>query len=133
MGLDMYAYHTKVKPVREVGTTEEMFEGLGGEDGIKFSEFFYWRKHPNLHGWMEELYREKGGGNEFNCRGVVLTERDLDRLEEAIKDGELPHTAGFFFGESDESEEQKQEDLVFVEQARTHIKDGMTVWYESWW
>ncbi|ODR91767.1 hypothetical protein A8M32_08600 [Sinorhizobium alkalisoli] len=21
----------------------------------------YWRKHPNLHGWMERLYREEGG------------------------------------------------------------------------
>ena len=31
-------------------------------------QIHYWRKHPNLHGWMEDLYRAKGGAAEFNCR-----------------------------------------------------------------
>jgi hypothetical protein len=24
-------------------------------------ELAYWRKHPSLHGWMEHLFRAKGG------------------------------------------------------------------------
>ena len=52
MGLDMYAYAT------EEATSAEDFADLGLESR---EEFFYWRKHPNLHGWMEALYRSKGG------------------------------------------------------------------------
>lgn len=130
MGLDMYAYSSMVKPVKEVGA---IFEGIGGEDDTESSEFFYWRKHPNLHGWMEALYRKKGGHLEFNCQPVVLTEKDLDRLEEAIKAGELPDTNGFFFGESEGDEDEVNQDLEFIKEARSRIKDGMTVWYDSWW
>jgi hypothetical protein len=32
------------------------------------AELHYWRKHPNLHGWMEQHYREKGdSAKSFNC------------------------------------------------------------------
>ena len=79
--------------------------GRGGLQGEEASELHYWRKHPNLHGWMQKLYYEKGGKDEiFNCVPVALTGQDLDRLEADVKDGELPLTAGFFFGESDGSE-----------------------------
>ncbi|ASY66520.1 hypothetical protein SJ05684_b55380 (plasmid) [Sinorhizobium sojae CCBAU 05684] len=27
----------------------------------------YWRKHPNLHGWMEHLYPRGGKDAIFNC------------------------------------------------------------------
>jgi hypothetical protein len=58
---------------------------------------------PNLHGWMESLYCEKGGtADSFNCVNLQLTARDLDRLETAIRSGTLPLTQGFFFGESTE-------------------------------
>jgi len=92
----------------------------------------YWRKHPNLHGWMENLYYKKGGTAEsFNCVGVVLTETDLDRLEDDIVNRNLPHTSGFFFGESDD--ESIKEDLEFIKAAKRSISDGLTVYYTSWW
>jgi ABC-type sugar transport system ATPase subunit len=60
------------------------------------TEIHYWRKHPNLHGWMEKLYFEKGGSAEvFDCVAVVLTREDLDRLEADVKARRLPHTTGF--------------------------------------
>lgn len=69
MGLDMYAVTLTQSP-----TTEADFPI---ETGV---ELHYWRKHPDLHGWMEELYRAKGGEQEcFNCATVVLTSTDLDR------------------------------------------------------
>lgn len=94
-------------------------------------EIQYWRKHPNLHGWMEELYRSKGGEAMFNCEPMVLTLDDLDNLEDAIRSGRLPPTTGFFFGESDGSEQS--EDLAFVKAAREYIADGYAVIYDSWW
>ncbi|WP_169546474.1 phosphoglycerate kinase [Sneathiella aquimaris] len=121
MGLDMYAMTMENAPETAVD-----FEASGSV------EFFYWRKHPNLHGWMETLYREKDGKAEtFNCVNVALSSDDLDRLEADIKSGSLPHTSGFFFGASDGSE--VQDDLDFVAKAKEVIKDGDTVFYTSWW
>ncbi len=96
------------------------------------AELHYWRKRPELHGWMETLYREKGGAApSFNCVSMVLTLSDLGRLEADIKAGSLPDTQGFFFGESDGSE--ITDDLAFVGKARAAIESGLTVFYSSWW
>ena len=70
MGLDMYAYKT----LDTIDTPVDF--------GVATAlQLHYWRKHPNLHGWMEALYREKGGEQEFNCVPVLLTAEDLDQLE----------------------------------------------------
>ena len=95
-------------------------------------EFFYWRKHPDLQGWMQKLYRAKGGADEsFNSSPVVLTMEDLDNLENDVRQHKLPETQGFFFGKSYGDEMER--DLDFIDQARRAIKDGYTVYYSSWW
>lgn len=124
MGLDMYAFKTRHEIDGEVD-----FSVPEGQS----EEVFYWRKHPNLHGWMEDLYDKKGGQEEFNCVNVLLTEQDLDELEKDINGNALPETAGFFFGKSYGSQEEKAEDLEFISQARSAIKDGYKVYYTSWW
>jgi len=121
MGLDMYAHYLHDAPAKPVDFEVE-----------NYGELHYWRKHPNLHGWMERLYREKGGHDEsFNCVNLQLTNEDLDRLEAAIRAKALPDTQGFFFGASDGSE--IEDDLQFVAKARVAIADGLTVYYTSWW
>jgi hypothetical protein len=121
MGLDMYALTMPEEPASPVDFRAE-----------HHTELHYWRKHPNLHGWMEKLYREKGGADaSFNCVPVVLTSDDLDRLEADIKGGRLPCTDGFFFGASDGSE--IDDDLGFIAKARASIQRGLTVYYTSWW
>ena len=121
MGLDMYAVISRQTPPSAVD--------FKVEDGV---ELHYWRKHPNLHGWMEWLYRAKGGTKaDFNCAMLQLTAEDLDRLERAIRDETLPQTSGFFFGASDGSE--KEDDLAFVAKAREALATGHTVIYDSWW
>ncbi len=120
MGLDMYA----------MATTEQLDKVVDfrAEDSL---EIFYWRKHPNLHGWMEQLYYEKGGTQQFNCVPVVLSADDLDRLEQDIRSDRLPLTDGFFFGKTEGSEQE--EDLKFVAKARDFISRGFTVFHDSWW
>lgn len=123
MGLDMYAYVTNSKPGNQVDfeLEEESYELM-----------FYWHKHPNLHGWMENLYRQKGGRNhDFNCVNLQLEAKDLDQLEVDIRENRLPPTRGFFFGESDGSEIDG--DLRFIAKARNAIAEGKTVFYSSWW
>ncbi len=78
MGLDMYALTTTEKPASAVDF-----------DADAYSELHYWRKHPDLHGWMENLYREKGGvAQSFNCvrmgRPPKLDDAQLDQARERL-------------------------------------------------
>jgi len=85
MGLDMFAYTFNGKTESEVD--------FDTNNVTETTEIAYWRKHPNLHGWMEQLYYEKGGKDDsFNGSNVVLTKDDLDSLEQDIIDGTLPDT-----------------------------------------
>ena len=119
MGLDQYAY------VAAQATDEG--HGFGQR------ELAYWRKHPNLQGWMENLYRERGGDADmFNGVELELTWEDIDALEEDIKNGRLPHTRGFFFGDNSD-DHYRNEDLAFVRQARAELFMGLKVFYNSSW
>lgn len=125
MGLDMYAYSTKAKPKAETDFSTKNFDS---------EELHYWRKHPNLHGWMQNLYESKGGTSDnFNGDCVVLTESDLEDLEHDLKQWDLPQTSGFFFGNDQNTDEELKDDLDFVTKAREAINEGKTVYYTSWW
>ena len=129
MGLDMYAW--KVKAEDALGD----FNIAKDEEGqSKIEEMFYWRKHHDLHGWMENLYRQKGGEKDsFNCVPVRLTEDDLFELEQDVRRKELPETTGFFFGNNPQDKESIKHDLEFINRARTAINEGYAVYYDSWW
>ena len=123
MGLDQYATARR----GEAKTDDEGFKYY--EDSI---ELAYWRKHPNLQGWMQDLYHEKGGEQEFNCVDLELTLDDLDALEGSLDEEALPETAGFFFG-ANADEHYAEADREFIVQARAAIKQGYTIIYSSWW
>jgi len=123
MGLDQYAY-------------------VNSEDDSR-NEMAYWRKHPNLQGWMEQLWESKGrtlDGMEdpshfdgsFNCIPIQLTMEDIEKLEKDILYGGMPGTSGFFFGQ-DSDDYYKQQDLKFVMDAKQEIIAGNKVFYSSWW
>jgi hypothetical protein len=98
----------------------------------------YWRKHPNLQGWMAQLWESKGCPNkhkdfdDFNTVPLELTANDLDSLEHDITNSHLPDTVGFFFGKSSD-DHYKEQDLEFIRQARQALDNGQTVVYDSWW
>jgi len=118
MGLDMYAY-TATRPEAD-GETEQR-------------EVAYWRKHPNLHGWMERLARKKGlSYNNFNGIELELTWEDLDVLERDVKQGSLPSTTGFFFGDGAD-DHYRDADLNFISRARAELFLGLKVFYNSSW
>jgi hypothetical protein len=131
MGLDMFAYRTKVQISKPVDFQDEVYPSDENNED-RNSELMYWRKHPNLHGWMGNLYYEKQGKKDsFNCAPVELTSEDLDRLEKDVLENRLPHTDGFFFGESRPGINEK--DLEFIKLAREAIAEGERVFYDSWW
>ena len=129
MGLDQYAYRR-----------------LPDEDSDCNVTIVDWRKHNRLHGWMEQLWEDKGRPDfkkadsqamgDFNCVELEITLSDLEQLEAHIVDKKLPETGGFFFG-SDSYEEyeeyHKETDLKFILEAREAIADGQKVYYNCWW
>ena len=137
MGLDMYAYTAS-----RAGQQNEFYEGAEWDPEAKESvnpkvarprELAYWRKHPNLHGWMERLAESKNlEYNTFNGVELELTWQDIDDLERAITHGQLPSTSGFFFG-NEADDFYKEQDLEFVRKARAELFLGLKVFYNSSW
>jgi hypothetical protein len=107
MGLDMYLKGDK------------FFASYNGnrpkEDGFEVSrhelQLGYWRKHPNLHGYIVQTFAE--GKDE--CQDIDLSAENIEQIIKAVEDGILPPTTGFFFGASDGSE--KEEDLAIFKAA----------------
>ena len=124
MGLDQYA-----KKVKRKYNSETLTETI-----VK-TEIAYWRKHNALEGYMSDLYRTKTGDEGvFNCKTLTLDSDDLDDLEKAVINNDLPETDGFFFGDcSKHNEECKQVDLEFIAEARKGLNEGYEIEYTSWW
>ena len=133
MGLDMYAFTVSAEAA---GDTQVDFvrHDKDGNATCEQTEIAYWRKFNHLHGWMEALYREKGGTDEaFNCATVRLTTDDLYNLESDMQEKRLSPMKGFFFGD-DKLHEYDLESLTkFIKDARAAIAEGKAVFYDSWW
>lgn len=137
MGLDMYAY-----VAARAGQQREYYDGAEWNDTAKDyvntkvskpREIAYWRKHPNLHGWMETLAEQKKlKYDTFNGVEMELTAEDLDALERDVKKRRLPHTSGFFFGNNSD-QHYYDHDLAFIKAARTEMFMGLKVFYNSSW
>lgn len=148
MGLDQYAYVAS-----RAGQNAEWWEGAQQSDTTngdfmntavpKPRELAYWRKHPNLQGWMEKLWIRKLAaegktpedsefGSSFNGIELELTWEDLDELERAVTHGQLPPTVGFFFGDPAD-EYYREYDLEFIRNARAELFMSLKVFYNSSW
>ena len=142
MGLDMYAY-----AAARAGQQTEFYEGAVWDEELKESvnldvikprEIAYWRKHPNLHGGMERLWKQRRAvdpaidGETFNGIELELSWEDIDELEKAVKKKQLPSTTGFFFG-NDADQHYYNQDLEFIKNARAELFCGLKVFYNSSW
>jgi uncharacterized protein YciU (UPF0263 family) len=68
----------------------------------------------------------------FNGIELELTAEDLDNLEYAVQNDQLPGTSGFFFG-NDADDYYKPNDLKFIQEARAEMFLGLKVFYNSSW
>lgn len=121
MGLDQYAYIASKA-------------NSSWDDDTK-QDLAYWRKHPNLQGWMQKLFIEKGGEcDTFNGVELELTWDDIDKLEKDIKSGVVSNmnTTGFFFGNPSDDYYHAY-DLEFCINAKTELFLGRKVFYNSSW
>ena len=63
-------------------------------------EIGYWRKHPDLHGYIVNRYND----GVDDCEDIRLEKEDIEHLIEIVKQGKtyLETTEGFFFGNSEQ-------------------------------
>lgn len=129
MGLDMYAFAVP---------SDKAVDDFHIQPESRSEEFFYWRKNNAMHGWMEQLYKNKKLAAKqepevFNCEYLRLTTEDLLQLKQDIEADRLTPTAGFFFGALQYDNEDRLNDLRFINQAMLQIAEGDCVYYFSWW
>ena len=142
MGLDMYAYvASKQGQQSEFYETSVFDNTIGDYVNGKVSEpveIAYWRKHPSLHGWMEQLWERKmqaegrDDPSTFNGIELELTWEDIDELEHTVRHGKLPFTEGFFFGKPADNR-YYEDDLKFCVDAKAELFLGLKVFYNSSW
>jgi hypothetical protein len=100
MGLDMY-----------IQADADMPEHVETYEVWKARELAYWRKHPNLHGF---IIREFAAGVD-ECQDIPLDAAAIERILVASEADALPETSGFFFGQScPEDKENTREKLSRV-------------------
>lgn len=136
MGLDMYIYKTSHDKV-------ELDENLLiiKDNSKELEDFFYWRKHPAIHDWMNNLYYDRGGKDTFNGINLYLDKNDLKKLKKDLIKKNLNYEAsGFFFGSSPNPNSQEfirqlKIDLQFIFKALKEIKndENIVFIYTSSW
>src|SRR5271156_4778158 len=100
MGLDMYLTgETFLMPDFQNRSIDLQEDGFCLRS--KTVEMGYWRKHPNLHGYIVQTF----AGGEDDCQTIDLSDH-IRTIIAAVKAQQLPHTTGFFFGGSDPSPER---------------------------
>lgn len=116
MGLDQYAY--KHKP----------------NQSEQAEEIACWRKHNALQGWMANLFELKTGEKDMNCQEFYLEMQDLEMLEIAVLNNNLPQTQGFFFGSDTRDDDyQKRKTMEFIMEAKLALSEGYEVFYGASW
>lgn len=117
MGLDMY-----LKGHKFLWQDWEHPDRDRVEDGYRVEaidlRLGYWRKHPNLHGYIINEYAD----GRDDCQDIELSADAIRDIMQAVTENRLPHTEGFFFGKSDQDDEQRKCDLEILEGALSWLQ-----------
>ena len=136
MGLDMHltgnVYHEG--RWRSKGETDRRKKISGYPVTSSDLDIAYWRKHPDLHGYIVKHF----GEGKDSCQRITLREKDCLQIAEAILKRKLPHTKGFFFGESAWHKKDRIKNAkVFTDTAKwleKYQKDWThSVYYQASW
>lgn len=127
MGLDMYMFGKEHRVWTEDPDATALVES--GDD----LELAYWRKHPNLHGYIVQQF----AGGVDKCQNIPLTATDLLDIIEAVRSKELPNTQGFFFGTSTGDDEEIEYDVEQLGKVLNWLTEDTkvlrTIHYQASW
>jgi hypothetical protein len=131
MGLDMYLEGEKY-----FWTDWKNPQNVLREDGYEIKSrtlrLGYWRKHPDLHGYIVNTF----AGGVDNCEAIALEDTAIEKIIDAVARDDLPHTEGFFFGATDGTE--KDETLLILNAALAWLRAEdagafRSVYYRASW
>lgn len=130
MGLDMY-----LRGEEHDGDYDKRFEAREKGTIIQIAtvhELGYWRKHPNLHGYIVNKFADEVD----ECQRISLSKEMLLQVLEVVEKDELPSTSGFFFGVS--SAEDKPVTIRILKQAIEWLESApensyRDVYYQASW
>ena len=137
MGLDAYLIRVKKELVIDDLHYNESMNETGN-----IVDLVYWRKNYGLDSWMLSLYYGKGGDDEFNCKPVRFTEKDLDKLVDCIwhqKTKNLDHSNSKFIDLEegrilfDDENRDDQEPIPIFDKIKKAFQDGYVLYYVCWW
>lgn len=133
MGLDMYlrGSHYNSEHSHKGDIKRPMLENKYNISDYNI-EFGYWRKHPDLHGYIVKEFAK----GEDDCQNIPLTETDIDKIIMAIRDDKLlKDHSGFFFGNSTQNEYYKPEEKTYAincfEKAKQFLIDGKRIYKDQ--
>ena len=96
----------------------------------------YWPKQPDLHGYIVKEFAD--GKDE--CQRINLDETMIEKIISAVRDDELlKGTEGFFFGNHDYSDEEKERTLKIFSEALRFMKEmpskekWCSLYYQASW
>ena len=94
----------------------------------------YFRKHSDLHGWLEERWLEshpEKNGFDFNCVFMQITPEILEGIKKLCTSPELREKyCGFFWGASEEDDWAETFSMCLSPEMYDKQTD---VYYYSWW
>ena len=127
MGLDMYLEGRKY-------LLSNRKDEVPTEDGFrlkeKILELGYWRKEPNLHGYIVKTFAD--GKDE--CQDIELCVEDVQKIREAVRNRQLVETSGFFFGQSADPNSDDPEERKWAEEFESNtieIFDKAIAWVNA--
>jgi hypothetical protein len=97
MGLDM-----NLTGVRYLGSRSTEQDSRENKVKEKRYDLGYWRKHPDLHGYIIENFAE----GVDDCKEIELSREGVETILHAVLHDDLPKTTGFFFGETTGEEKE---------------------------
>jgi len=128
MGLDMFLRGEEQEDFSKTSAARDR------GDIVKVStvyELGYWRKHPDLHGYIVETFAD--GKDE--CQRISLGKNELLQILKATGEDKLPHTEGFFFGASEPGDKERTVQIIlkalkWMEESPDTYRD---VYYQASW
>lgn len=135
MGLDMYFYSAPGS--MDAAAIEAACDGQWAEDGFEdgeIEEIGYFRKHADLHGKLEEIWRRSHNGAEWDDFNDVYFEITPEILKELLDYGKTDPSGnyqGFFWGETNPGDWEEFREMAKAFAAE--MERGRKVWYYPNW
>jgi len=100
------------------------------------TEIKYFRKHSDLHGWLQDQWLKAQAGEtdpyDFNCLYFKVTRKTLNGMKKLCDSKRKKKYEGFFWGES--TGEDWLETRELCDEIQDLLNDGLyDVYYYSWW